>query len=475
MKSNLLFIILCPIIIVLSCMGFDFCKESFLKSEFHLLSVHTKQFEQIIEQMNSQTSLNEKLKAAIDATHYATRTKTLYLSSDDIEKVFTTVAEQYDIKLHAKAIPNSVLHIATELYPTGGHTRVIERWIENSPEHEINSLLLTRKAFVPERLQKAIKERNGQILFLNQNLSDIDRALELRKMASQYEKIVLHIHMDDYLPLIAFGTNKFPRPVIFFNHADHRFWIGVSIADYIVDLREYGKIQTNKYRGSKRNGIIYLPIDIKSHAQTFNKEENKLAFGLPQDKQIIFSSGAGYKFMPEGNWDYTIFMEKVLKLKKDVFFVLVGPSPILFKNLVNIPKQNYKFFASMPNDQYLKCLSTADIVIDSMPMCGFLTLIDAISLNIPVLSLKTKITQQDFLMHSKAYVSNMNTLAAQTVEILNSKDKRIKNIADIKYQLNKTTNPDLYKQEIQNLYQNIKNHAVHPFKSGKRSFREAVF
>ena len=40
---------------------------------------------------------------------------------------------------------NSFLHVMTQGYQTGGHTRVIERWIENAQNDQIHSVVLTNK------------------------------------------------------------------------------------------------------------------------------------------------------------------------------------------------------------------------------------------------------------------------------------------------------------------------------------------
>ena len=471
-KSDILTIIALPLLIVFSYICFDTYKDAVIEnSRFLSLYFNTKNFEDMVQKIDEQPDINNKMPLAIDAAKYAVRNKTLYLSSDKIEKVFTDIAEQNDIELYpaSEVIKNSVLHIASELYNTGGHTRVIERWVETSPDTETHSLLLTRNSIVPERLREAIEAKNGKVMILDQTLPDVKAALALRRIASQYEKIVLHIHMDDHLPLIAFGTSKFPRPVIFFNHADHLFWIGVSIADHIIDLREHGHMLTTDFRGSLSSSIIYLPVDVKEKPQ-IDKKQSREMFGLPQDRPIIFTSGAPHKFKPIKNLDYSLFMKKVLKRQSNAFFVLVAPSKDMFKNIKDISEQNYKFLSAMPNDEYIKCLASADLVVDSMPNGGFLTLVDAVSAGIPVLSLKRDAAQLDFITHSKAYISGMDELAQAAVDILNSEEKRRENVESITSSLAKISDTKVYQKKIHDLYKTYKIHAVHPFKSRKLEY-----
>lgn len=52
--------------------------------------------------------------------------------------------------------------------------------------------------------------------------------------------------MDDPTAVVAFGIEKFERPVIFYNHSAHLFWIGKSIADIVLDVVKDNEITKNK-------------------------------------------------------------------------------------------------------------------------------------------------------------------------------------------------------------------------------------
>ena len=56
--------------------------------------------------------------------------------------------------------------------------------------------------------------------------------------------------MDDPTAVVAFGIEKFERPVIFYNHSAHLFWIGKSIADIVLDVVKDNEI-TKKQRNIK--------------------------------------------------------------------------------------------------------------------------------------------------------------------------------------------------------------------------------
>lgn len=128
-----------------------------------------------------------------------------------LENYYLDIAAALKIELPNEYRCKSILHVMTESYNTGGHTRVVERWIDISPSDEVHSVLLTKqnKENVPLFLEKVVQEKKGEIIDFPKELSNIEKAGKIRQIASKYEKIVLHIHMDDEIPLIAFGTKEF--------------------------------------------------------------------------------------------------------------------------------------------------------------------------------------------------------------------------------------------------------------------------
>lgn len=61
-----------------------------------------------------------------------------------------------------------------------------------------------------------------------------------------YEYIILHTHMEDAIAVVAFGTEDFMHPILFYNHTSYLFWIGKSITDLLLDLFKSDKITKKK-------------------------------------------------------------------------------------------------------------------------------------------------------------------------------------------------------------------------------------
>ena len=64
------------------------------------------------------------------------------LSSPELEKPFLDLAKTLPVFTGVQYSPNSFLHVMTQSYTTGGHTRVVERWVNNSPTEQKHSIVL---------------------------------------------------------------------------------------------------------------------------------------------------------------------------------------------------------------------------------------------------------------------------------------------------------------------------------------------
>jgi hypothetical protein len=344
-------------------------------------------------------------------------------SSKRIEFELLEIAQKYIINLPQTYEENSFLHVLTQCYNTGGHTRVCERWIKNSPQNQKHSVLLINqeKNIVPQQLIDAISSKNGELIIQNTDDNCIAKALELRKIASNYEKIILHVHMNDIVPIIAFGTLDFKRPIIFFNHADHCFWLGVSIADIVVNLRTYSKDLDIKYRGTLKNFVLPLPIEESQTLKKNNEEikKTKLELGFDENSKIILSVASSYKYTPFDNYNFVETAKSIINKSKNVYFLIIGPSQNeeYWKEAI-LSTDRIKVLGQVPNNKIEKYLKIADLAIDSIPLGSFTALLDIAKYNIPCLSLKGPINYLDSFIEANILCENQDDIVQKALEIL---------------------------------------------------------
>lgn len=444
--------------------------KSFEKYKQEVLK-NRRYFEKLLTKIKSSNNLEKQVLLAKKAIDIALHTGTGYYSSSVIENVFLKLAQNNIAdNITADFEKNSFVHVFTETAAHGGHTRVVERWIEASDDSQKHSLIITGRQTIndiPNRLKSAVENKNGEIIFFDEWKSELEKAIELRKIASKYEFVILHIHMHDVLPIIAFGNEQFKRPVIFYNHADHLFWVGASISDKIADLREFGIDITKNKRGIDDSYNLGIPVDVKD-ISFISKKEAREKTNLPLDKKIIFTCGSAFKYKPLANMD---FLDSVMPiLEKDSNTILVGVGPTI-EELESWSELSKKFqgriyaLGLMPHDKLYTYIQAADVVLDSFPMSGGTALIDAVTVNRPVVTRKNPVGQFDYILKTSAFCNDAAETTKKIETLLYDELKAQENINEIKEQLKKENSIENWAKKLPLLYKSVsKEHAIRSFK-----------
>jgi hypothetical protein len=419
-----------------------------------------KFFEKLLAAVEAETVLEKQFRLAKKAVTFAVNHSTGYYSSAIIERALVNYAHA----LPAPSLPeayqkDTFLHVMTECYETGGHTRVVERWIEFSPDHEKHSLFLTEKEHqvIPQRLNKALQDKGGDSIKMPDTMTEVQKALALRTLASRYEFIILHIHMHDIVPLLAFGTEKFKRPVIFFNHADHRFWVGIGIADMIAELRTWGQNLTREKRGGINTHILGIPTDSRILKDN-NKTALRTKLGLPQDKKILLTLGSAYKYKPMGGMNFFAFIEKVLTTHRDAIFIIIGFKEKAFSQLKKLSqKMQGRIFALgvQPPSVCYEYAGAADCALDSFPMSGGTALGDMTSAGCPVLALQCPAGQLDYIFETDAYCTTEAQLLEKIACILENEGEASNNVTAVSLRMLEYNGKEQWLQKLKELYESV--------------------
>ncbi len=425
-----------------------------------------KNFLSLIAQVNKEKKLFKQCFMAQQAASFTLGHVTNVFASEILEKPFIQLAQKIHVPLSGQYLPATVLHVLTEAYTTGGHTRCAERWIQLCPENKHSVVLLNQNELFPPLLKKLAEKSGGEVRFFPTQDTVVSRAIALRQYASRFEYIVLHIHMDDPTALIAFGTNEFVRPIVLFNHADHAFWLGISIADHVADLSEPRHQLTINKRKAKASSVLGIPLELKSPVQV-NKLEAKKRLKLPSDEQIIFVSGSNSKFFPVSFPSFGDIIKGILTQNPNILFYIAGVNPkdSFWPEIVRQYPRNVHFTGFLDYEtQYPFYLASADLIIDSYPVGGGTAVRDAIQANIPVISLNDK-TQADYLRHSKACCSSYQELIEKALHILSDPAFALEILQDTRQKLEEEASCDRWHQKCRQLLLKLPaKHQVHSFK-----------
>lgn len=297
-----------------------------------------------------------------------------------------------------------VLHVLTQAYSMGGHTRLVWRWIEND-DARVHSVVLTGQQGipVPKELRQAVARSGGSITRLGAASSNLlTRATQLRGIASNgVGVVVLHIHPRDVIPLIALAHA--PVRVVFLNHADHVFWIGGAITSILADIRPAGHtLSLGRRHFSEQNSVI-LPIPLRVPLKS-DKHQARSLLGLPQNAVVILSIASSYKYAsPQGRHFIDIHRAFVMANPK-VHLIVVGPDHNGRWRAVS-EETGGRFQAVGTTRELDTYYDAADIYVDSLPFGSLTSLLDAGARGLPVLGLNQSIahsvlTSDDVSLHS---------------------------------------------------------------------------
>jgi hypothetical protein len=310
-------------------------------------------------------------------------------------------------------------------YNTGGHTKVVERWIRYSAPEVSHSVLLTRGSHVPETLLEAVKGSNGEIRKLNGLAPLTARAKKLRMFSREFAKVVLHVHMDDILPSLAFAANWNVQNISHFNHADHRFWVGSSLAGEYIEMRTWGKLVSLHERGIHDSRIVGIPIPEKSLFVDKNQDVLRLRreMDIPNEAKVILTVGHARKFVDGPKTSFPKVAEQIMRKDVNTFLICVGlnsPQSTSWRKLVHDFPGRVKFVPEVPREKLHDYIRSSDIGLDSFPMSGGTAILEMLSLGLPVFSLKCETGHFDPIARSSFYCSTVSELLRKVTEALGS-------------------------------------------------------
>lgn len=417
------------------------------------LEKYKQNFEKILEKLQSEKDIDIKYNLAVFAASYFVNNNSGYYTSSVLEKFFTDYAKSIKIDLsNIEYKKNSVLHILTEGYTTGGHTRVVERWIENAPEEQIHSVAITTPNNAPlDTLKNNAKAKNGYYIPFDNDISLKEKAVKLRKLAAEYEYIVLHTHMEDPIPLIAFGTDEFKRPVLLYNHASHMPWLGKSIADIVLDIEKDDPV-TKEKRGI--NNTYFLGVPSKEISISIpNKKEIRKKLNLPTDKKIIVSSGRDARYRTISGKSFIDYVKEIIDNDTYCYVIGVNPKKKEWKNAARETKNHIipiKFIDF--SNGFTNYLKAADLYLDSYPLGGGTAMIDAISSGTPAISLESVYPQFDYLTNTSAYCKTEEEFIKKAKKVLNDKNFANELYEELKSSLIEYQSIDAWNKKTENLY-----------------------
>ena len=253
--------------------------------------------------------------------------------------------------------------IASSLYKSGGHSRVVLNWLKAFKEDAQHRLLITRHVASDYRDDL---DKHGIIYQLCASRG-IELINEILAYCAAADRIVLLIHPSDIITTTA-GTilAASGKPIIFYNHADHVFSFGISSATVVCEVSSYGIELNKRTHRVKEYSYLGIPIDFLGTTAASNIPTSK------KQSQTVLSGGDSYKYAP-GKTCFSNLVDNVLDKRDDITFLLVGPTgkEPWWTAVRERWGNRIQFMGGMLTyGQYLDTLASSDVYVDSFPITG---------------------------------------------------------------------------------------------------------
>jgi hypothetical protein len=341
------------------------------------------------EQFVAQNELDIALHIAAGLSTYAYLNFTSFYSSYRLEKLVQTIGEKVMQPATHGPKPNSgkrrILHVASELYELGGHTPLLLKWIQRDQDSE-HAVFLTRQteATIPAKIFAQHRVNQSVICRLSKGESLVETAQQLLNTAGGYDFLVLHIHPDDIVPLLAFAHTK-PVPVYFLNHADHCFWLGASILDGLIQLREPSIELDKKRRGiDAPQFVLTIPVNTPAIASIASKHEVLGKYGITaQQTFVLLTTSTESKFKPLLEYNYFESVIPVLDQNPQAVLLIVGIGSD--KDLaIKYNHPQIKYLGYLSPEDLSSIENTVDIYLETFPNSSFTALLQVLMKGKPV-------------------------------------------------------------------------------------------
>jgi hypothetical protein len=279
------------------------------------------------------------------------------------------------------------LHVMNEASAFGGLISTATRWIKIDGGARIHSVaLLSQQLPPPAELVQAVSESGGQIYIADQKSSPLQRATWLRNLARrQATCVALHIDSCSLIAAIAFNSKGGP-PVLLVNHPGHMFWVGVSAADFVVNVRgsQLETYWTKVHRGAKNCVTIPVPLlePENLHLPEADRDERKSRareiLGVPKDAILIMTSGASYKFRPLGEMDFLKTCQEILEAVPEAYLLAAGViEDDRWRDASNKLDLRLRALGSLPQSKITVLHQASDVYVEGFPFGSTTALLEA--------------------------------------------------------------------------------------------------
>jgi Glycosyl transferases group 1 len=381
-------------------------------------------FNALIASAHHAAHFDVKAQRCAQAALFATQNPCGILYSQALETMLQELAMTIPMIDEQPVIADRFLHVVTRCYLSGGHTRVLERWIAASPANQCHDVVLISQGTrpVPELLIHLVQQKSGEMMRLKNGFA-LEKAVELRALSDRYQAIILHVHPYDIVPMSAFSHPEFSRPIIFYNHADHLFWLGASLADLVVNFRSTTLDLGRKTRTITSDAVLPLPMMAAPEKQLGGREDAavmKLSLGFAAESRVMVTIASAYKYKAVAGFDFLATIREILAREPNAVLLVIGPSERdpEWRAAREETGGRVRAIGIVPNTELDRYLAIADVALESFPVNSPTALMEIARYRVPCLTLATPAETVDAFAEAGIVCANRQELVERTLSAL---------------------------------------------------------
>lgn len=257
-----------------------------------------------------------------------------------------------------------VLHVASELFDTGGHTRVLLNWVNADQKRRQGILLLGTTPRSADIVARRITGKSVPVHKLSRS-SLVDRTIEAIRCINDFapDLVVLHTHPEEVLVPILFSRQR-RFPVLMYNHADHVFWLGASVVDASVDFRVSGRLMTRQFRGIEDGFVLPYPLEAQPGV---NKSDARVALGIGAEETMLLTMASEHKLTPFREANFFHFADEILERLPNARLYVIGIAASRSSLLESIRNRSRVTLLGVIEEPSMWC-AAADYFIEPSPL-----------------------------------------------------------------------------------------------------------
>jgi hypothetical protein len=286
----------------------------------------------------------------------------------------------------SRPVIRSVLHVTTEVLPVGGGGNNLFHWLKTDAGRTHALAVVNPHCAVPERIVDEIRRSGGVIHHIHRSPGfQVAWARRLREISQAYDAVVLHHYGQDPVPLMAFAEPDRRPPVLLLNHTDHLFWLGSSVADVVLNMRQAAQDLAIARRGIAPERNIVLPTVVATPVRTRTREQAKKELGIAEDAVLLLSVARGLKYNTVDGVTFAAPHVELLKKHPGAQLVVLGagerPDWARDKEAVE-----GRILSLPPTPETRVWFEACDIYVDSYPFVSSTSMMEAAGLGAPLVS-----------------------------------------------------------------------------------------